>query len=159
MNKQLLGLAGWLVVSFGAAAVGAAATASAGSFYEQLTRPNWAPPSSVFGPVWTVLYLLMGIAAWLVWRERGFGNARVALTLFLVQLVLNGLWSWLFFAWQQGAWALGEILVLWVMILATVVAFWRVRPLAGMLLVPYLTWVSFATALTYALLQNNPTLR
>ena len=79
--------------------------------------------------------------------------------MFLVQLVLNGLWSWLFFAWQRGAWALGEVLVLWVVILATLVAFWRVRPLAGLLLVPYLAWVSFATALTYALLQNNPVLR
>lgn len=159
MTTQVFGLIGWLLVSFAAAAVGAVATSSAGAFYQQLNRPDWAPPSSVFGPVWTALYLLMGIAAWLVWRERGFGGARAALSLFLVQLVLNGLWSWLFFAWQRGAWALGEVLVLWVVILATLVAFWRVRPLAGLLLVPYLAWVSFATALTYALLQNNPVLR
>ena len=156
MSSQILGLAGWLVASFAAAAAGAVATSSAGSFYEQLTRPGWAPPASVFGPVWTVLYLLMGIAAWLVWRERGFRGARAALSLFLVQLALNGLWSWLFFAWQRGAWALGEVLVLWVVILATLVAFWRVRPLAGMLLVPYLAWVTFATALTYTLWRANP---
>ena len=155
----MFGLIGWLLVSFAAAAVGAIATSGAGVFYQQLNRPDWAPPSSVFGPVWTALYLLMGIAAWLVWRERGLGGARAALSLFLVQLVLNGLWSWLFFAWQQGAWALGEVLVLWVVILATIVAFWRVRPLAGLLLVPYLAWVSFAAALTYALWQNNPILR
>jgi len=159
VTTQVFGLIGWLLVSFAAAAVGAVATSSAGAFYQQLNRPDWAPPSSVFGPVWTALYLLMGIAAWLVWRERGFGGARAALSLFLVQLALNGLWSWLFFAWQRGAWALGEVLVLWVVILATLVAFWRVRPLAGLLLVPYLAWVSFATALTYALLQNNPVLR
>jgi tryptophan-rich sensory protein len=159
VTTQVFGLIGWLLVSFAAAAVGAIATSSAGVFYQQLNRPDWAPPSSVFGPVWTALYLLMGIAAWLVWRERGFGGARAALSLFLVQLVLNGLWSWLFFAWQRGAWALGEVLVLWVVILATLVAFWRVRPLAGLLLVPYLAWVSFATALTYALLQINPALR
>jgi benzodiazapine receptor len=102
------------------------------------------------------LYLLMGIAAWLVWRERGFGGARAALSLFFVQLCLNGLWSWLFFAWQRGAWALGEVVILWVVILATLVAFWRVRPLAGMLLLPYLAWVSFAAALTFALWQSNP---
>jgi translocator protein len=156
MITQILGLAGWLLVSFSAAAIGAIATSNAGSFYEQLTRPGWAPPASVFGPVWSVLYLLMGIAAWLVWRERGFGGARAALSLFLVQLALNGLWSWLFFAWQRGAWALGEVLLLWVVILATLVAFWRVRPLAGLLLVPYLAWVSFAAALTYVLWQVNP---
>jgi benzodiazapine receptor len=156
MITQLLGLAGWLLVSFSAAAVGAVATSSAGAFYQQLTRPDWAPPASVFGPVWTALYLLMAIAAWLVWCERGFGGARAALSLFLVQLCLNGLWSWLFFAWQRGAWALGEIVILWVVILATLVAFWRVRPLAGMLLLPYLAWVSFAAALTFALWQSNP---
>ena len=156
MSGQILGLVGWLVVSFAAAATGAVATSSAGSFYEQLTRPGWAPPAALFGPVWTVLYFLMGIAAWLVWRERGFAGARVALSLFFVQLALNGLWSWLFFNWQRGAWALGEVLLLWVVIFATLVAFWRVRPLAGMLLVPYLAWVSFATALTYALWRANP---
>ena len=156
MTRQAFGLIGWLLVSFAAAAVGAVATSSAGSFYQQLNRPDWAPPSSIFGPVWTALYVLMGIAAWLVWRERGFSGARAALSLFLAQLVLNGLWSWLFFAWQRGAWALGEMLLLWVMILATLVAFWRIRPLAGMLLMPYLAWVSFASALTFALWQSNP---
>jgi translocator protein len=156
MSRQILGLIGWLTVSFTAAAAGGVATSSAGTFYEQLTRPSWAPPASVFGPVWTVLYLLMGIAAWLVWRERGFAGARVALSLFLVQLVLNGLWSWLFFAWQRGAWALAEVLLLWVLIVATLVAFWQVRSLAGWLLLPYLAWVSFATALTYALWRANP---
>lgn len=156
MITQLLGLAGWLLVSFSAAGIGAVATSSAGSFYQRLTHPDWAPPASVFGPVWSALYLLMGIAAWLVWRERGFGGARPALSLFLGQLVLNALWSWIFFAWQREVWALGEVLLLWVVILATLVAFWRVRPLAGLLLVPYLAWVSFATVLTYALLQRNP---
>jgi tryptophan-rich sensory protein len=156
MSGQVRGLVGWLVVSFGAAAIGAVATTSAGAFYDQLTRPGWAPPASVFGPVWTVLYLLMGIAAWLVWRERGFRGARLALGLFLTQLALNALWSWLFFAWQRGAWALGEVLLLWLVIVATVAAFWRIRPLAGMLLLPYLAWVTFAAALTYALLQRNP---
>lgn len=135
---QALGLAGWLLLSFAAAALGGIASANAGSFYQQLSRPEWAPPSSVFGPVWTVLYLLMGVAAWLVWRQRGFSDAGGALGLFVAQLLANALWTWLFFAWRQGALAFGEILLLWALVLATLVAFWRVRPLAGALLVPYL---------------------
>ncbi|HRQ47612.1 MAG TPA: tryptophan-rich sensory protein, partial [Rhodocyclaceae bacterium] len=107
---------------------------------------------------WTVLYLLMGVAAWLVWRERSARKVGIALTLFLVQLGANALWTWLFFAWRLGALAFGEILVLWVLILCTIAVFWRVRPLAGALLIPYLAWVSFATALTFAVWQGNPAL-
>lgn len=157
-QKQVAGLAGWLVLSFLAAAIGGAASVHAGSFYTQLVRPEWAPPPTVFGPVWTILYLLMGIAAWLVWRVGGFAAARTALVLFLVQLVFNALWSWLFFAWQRGAMSLADILLLWALILATTITFWRVRPIAGALLVPYLLWVAFASALNYALWQRNPLL-
>jgi len=156
MQKQLLGLVGWLAVSFAAAAIGGFASANAGDFYQQLRRPAWAPPSWLFAPVWTLLYLLMGVAGWLVWRERGFRHARIALSLFLMQLGVNSLWTWLFFVWRQGALAFGEILILWVLILFTAVAFWRVRPIAGALLIPYLAWVSFASALTYAIWQRNP---
>jgi translocator protein len=155
-RASLLGLGGWLAVSFLAGAIGGLASARAGEFYAQLDRPGWAPPSSVFGPVWTVLYIVIGVAAWLVWRERGFRGARVALTLFLVQHAGNALWTWLFFAWRQGALAFAEITLLWMLIAATVVAFWRIRPLAGALLVPYLLWVGFATALTFSLWQRNP---
>jgi tryptophan-rich sensory protein len=155
-QKQIPGLVGWLMVSFAASAVGAMASIQAGSFYSQLARPAWAPPSGVFGPVWTVLYGLMGIAAWLVWRSGGFRPNRWALTLFLLQLACNALWSWLFFAWHRGAWALADVLVLWTLIVATLVAFWRVRPLAGALLIPYLLWVSFASALNYSVWQLNP---
>lgn len=98
VSKQILGLAGWLLLSFAAAGIGAIATTNAGDFYQQLNRPGWAPPAGSFGPVWSVLYLMMGIAAWLVWRERGFRHARVALALFLAQLAANALWTWLFFA-------------------------------------------------------------
>jgi len=153
---QILGLAGWLLASFTGAAIGGIATLDAGSFYRQLARPGWAPPGWIFGPVWSVLYLLLGIAVWLVWRERGFAGARVALSLFLWQLAVNSLWSWLFFAWNLGALAFGETLLLWALVFATLVSFWRVRPLAGMLLVPYLGWVSFAAVLTYAVWQRNP---
>jgi tryptophan-rich sensory protein len=157
-REQILGLAGWLIVVFVAAAIGAVASAQAGPFYSELVRPDWAPPASLFGPVWTVLYALMGIAAWLVWRERGFRDARLALGLFLVQLALNALWSWLFFGWHLGAWAFADIVVLWVLIVATVIAFWRIRPLAGALLVPYLLWVSFAAFLNHAVWRLNPLL-
>lgn len=155
-RRQGIGLAGWLLGSFAAAAVGGVASANAGDFYQQLVRPGWAPPPWLFGPVWSVLYLLMGIAAFLVWRERGWRGARGALTLFVVQLAANALWTWLFFAWRRGALAFGEILVLWVLIAATIVAFWRIKPLAGALLIPYLMWVSFATALTWAVWRGNP---
>lgn len=154
-QAQIVGLVAWLVVSFIAAALGGAASIEAGPFYTQLVRPAWAPPPSVFGPVWTVLYALMGIAAWLVWRVGGFRAARSALTLFLVQLALNALWTWLFFAWNRGALAFADILLLWALIVATLVSFWRIRPLAGALLAPYLLWVSFAAALNFSLWQLN----
>ena len=155
-TKQILGLVGWLAVTFIAASIGGVASINAGSFYTQLVRPEWAPPSSWFGPVWTVLYALMGIAAWLVWRADGFRDARGALTLFLLQLAPNALWSWLFFGWHRGALAFADILLLWVLIIVTLIAFWRVRALAGALLIPYLLWVSFASALNYAVWQLNP---
>jgi len=156
MSRQILGLAVWLAIAFAAAAVGAAASIHAETFYAELVRPDWAPPSSVFGPVWAMLYALMGVAAWLVWRVGGFRAARGALSLFLVQLALNGLWSWLFFGWQRGALAFADIMFLWVMIVATIVAFRRVSLLAAALLVPYLLWVSYAAMLNYAVWQLNP---
>lgn len=155
-QKQTLGLIGWLIVSFAASVVGAVASIQAKSFYSQLSQPAWAPPPSVFGPVWTVLYALMAIAAWLVWCRGGFRTNRIALSFFLAQLVFNALWSWLFFAWQLGALAFVDILFLWILIAATLVSFWRVRPLAGAILVPYLLWVSFASVLNYSLWQLNP---
>ena len=155
-RKDILGLISWLVVSFAASAVGAVASIEAKAFYGQLAQPTWAPPPWLFGPVWTVLYALMAIAAWLVWRSGGFGTNRIALALFLAQLPLNALWSWIFFAWHHGALAFAEIVLLWILVFATLVSFWRVRPLAGTLLIPYLTWVGFASVLNYALWQLNP---
>lgn len=157
-QRPVLGLIGWLVVSFAAAAVGAVASIRSQSIYAQLVQPGWAPPASVFGPVWTVLYALMAIAAWLVWRRGGFQSHRLSLSLFLVQLVFNALWTWLFFAWYQGAWAMVDIVLLWLLVATTLVLFWRARPLAGVLLVPYLVWISFAMALNYAIWQLNPQL-
>lgn len=155
---QTFGLLAWLAVAFAAATIGAVASVDAGSFYAQLVRPAWAPPASAFGPVWSVLYLLMGIAAWLVWREHDARHRSLALTLFAVQLAANALWSWLFFAWRNGAFAFAEVLLLLTLIAATVLVFWRVRRLAGVLMLPYLAWVCLATALTWAVWQGNPQL-
>jgi benzodiazapine receptor len=155
-KKQLIGLVAWLSVSSVAAIIGSAASIQTGSFYTRLVRPGWAPSPDVFGPVWAVLYALMGVAAWLVWRAGGFRAARTALSLFLVQLAANALWSWLFFGWHLGALAFADIVLLWALIVATLIAFWRIRPLAGALLLPYLLWVSFASALNYSVWQLNP---
>ncbi|WP_440975493.1 TspO/MBR family protein [Pseudoxanthomonas winnipegensis] len=155
-KRQVLGLVGWLLLVFVAGAIGAAASVQAATFYATLAQPSWAPPAAVFGPVWSVLYVLMGIAAWLVWRRGGWAAQRRALTVFVAQLALNALWSWLFFGWHLGAAAMLDIVVLWVLIVVTVAMFWRARPLAGLLLLPYLAWVSFASALNYAVWQLNP---
>lgn len=156
-TRLLLGLLFWLAITFVAAFIGARASIGAPSFYQQLERPDWAPPSSAFGPVWTVLYILMAIAAWLVWRKRGESN-NVALTLYIVQLVLNALWTFTFFKWQSGALAFGVIVALWLLIIATLLAFWRTSRPAGALLVPYLLWVTYAAALTWSLWRLNTAL-
>ena len=117
-------------------------------WYPTLAKPPFNPPSWVFGPVWTLLYLMMGVAALLVWQKGWELDAvRAALLVFAVQLVLNGIWSVLFFGMRSPGLALVEILLLWVAIAATVALFWRVTPVAGMLLLPYLAWVSFAAVL------------
>jgi translocator protein len=147
---------GWLALTGAAAAVGAVASVDAGAFYAELSRPGWAPPGSVFGPVWTLLYIMMGLAVWLVWREPGSAVRRRALVLYVVQLVLNALWSVLFFHQRHGALAFADILVLWVLIVVTAGAFWRVRGLSAALLFPYLLWVSFAAVLNYSVWRLNP---
>jgi tryptophan-rich sensory protein len=155
-RRQIIGLAGWLLLTVIVSAIGAAASVQAKSFYGQLVQPPWAPPGWVFGPVWTVLYVLMAVAAWLVWRSGGFRQNRLPLGFFLVQLVFNALWSWLFFGWHLGGWAVADILALLVSLAVTLVLFWRVRPAAGALLLPYLLWVTFAAVLNYVVWQMNP---
>ena len=155
VTTSWLGLIGWMLVVFVAAAVGALATRHAREFYAGLVKPSWAPPGWLFGPVWTLLYLLMGLAAWLVWRTAGWAGAAAALSLFLGQLVCNALWSWFFFAWRRGALAFADIVLLLGLIVATLFAFVHVHRLAAILLLPYLAWVTFATALTHALWRAN----
>ena len=156
--NSLSALAGWILLAAATGAVGSVASVRAADFYQELARPAWAPPAWLFGPVWTVLYVLMGVAAWLVWRERDRAPVRGALTVFVAHLALNALWTWVFFAWRQGALAFVEILALLAAVAATALLFARVRRLAGALLLPYLAWVAFATALTWAVWQRNPTL-
>lgn len=157
-SSDILGLFGWLALSFAVSAIGASASIEAGTFYSQLTQPAWAPPGWLFGPVWATLFTLMGIAAWLVWRTGGFAQQRWPLAAYACQLALNALWSWLFFAWKLGGPAFFEVLLLWLGIAVTLVLFWRVRRFAGLLLVPYLLWVSFAAVLNLSLWRLNPQL-
>ena len=152
----MIALLAWLALAFAAAAVGAIASVDASSFYAELARPAWAPPGSVFGPVWTVLYALMGVSAWLAWRERGASWRRPALALFVAQLAANALWSWLFFYWKSGALAFAEVLLLLALIAITVLLFWHVRRLAALLMLPNLPWVGFASVLTRSVWRANP---
>lgn len=151
-----LGLLAWLLLTFATAALGGLASANAGPFYTALIRPTWAPPGWLFAPVWTLLYAMMGVSAWLVWRKHGWVRAQTALFVFILQLLLNALWTWVFFVWQQGGWALAEIVLLWLLIATTLRLFWPISRWAAVLLIPYLAWVSFACVLTLAVWQRNP---
>ncbi len=150
---QILGAVGWLVVTFGAAAIGARFLPD--EWYRGLKKPSWNPPTAVFGPVWTVLYLLMAVAAWLLWRRYGLAAAVLPLSFFVLQLVLNASWTWLFFGRHEIGAALIDILALWVVIVITIVLFWGHMTLAGVLLLPYLAWVSFASILNGTIWSLN----
>jgi tryptophan-rich sensory protein len=154
MVKSTITLVAWIAVSFLPALSGAAFPP--GEWYAELNKPAWTPPGAVFGPVWTMLYTLMGVSAWLVWRRDGFRGARLALIVFIIQLALNGLWSVLFFGAQSPALAFADIVVLLIAVSTTMILFRRHRPLAGGLLAPYLAWVAFATALNLQLWRLNP---
>jgi translocator protein len=155
-RTQGFGLVAWLVVTFAAAGLGNWATiTSVGDWYQQLARPAWTPPDWVFGPVWTALYAMMAVAAWLVWRQAGYLRASWPLGLYIVQVALNTLWSVLFFGLRNPALAAAEIVVLWLVILATLSAFWRRSAAAGWLVVPYAAWVAFAALLNFEFARLN----
>lgn len=147
------GFIGWMLLCFLAPALGA--FSMPGAWYASLNKPSWNPPSWIFGPVWTLLYAMMALAAWLVWRRGGFAAQRVPLTFFLVQLALNAAWTPLFFGLHQPGCAFADIVMLWLAIALTLATFWRVHRVAAYLLVPYLGWVSFASALNLALWRMN----
>lgn len=144
----------WILACFATAAP--AALFPPGEWYLALNKPDWHPPTWVFGPVWSTLYVLMAVSAWLVWRQGGFARQLRPLSLFLVQLVLNAAWSPLFFGLKQPGIAFAEILLLWLAIAATLLSFHRVHRIAAWLLVPYIAWVSFAAFLNGVLWQLNP---
>jgi benzodiazapine receptor len=154
--KQAIALALSVGICFGAAGIGFLFTMpSLRGWYASLQRPAWAPPNWVFGPVWSALYLCMGVAAWLVWRRLETPGAKLALALFVIQLMCNVLWSALFFGIRNPGVAFGEIMLLWVLILSTLVSFRPISPAAGWLMVPYLLWVSFAAALNFVFWRLN----
>lgn len=153
-SRDALGLAGFLVLVFGVMVLGGgAAGRGVVEWYPQLAKPGFTPPGWVFGPVWTLLYPMLAIAGWRVWRER---RSPVASLLFLLQLALNAAWPWLFFVLQRVDLAFFDCALLLAAALATVGAFWRVHRGAALLLVPYVAWLAFATVLTWSLWRLNP---
>jgi tryptophan-rich sensory protein len=158
LSKNLLtALAAFVALTFSAAGVGAAFTASSvRTWYPALRKPPGNPPAAYFGPVWTVLYLLMTIAAWNVWRVGdGWDGASAAITIFLVQLALNAAWSAIFFGLRAPGLALVEIGLLWAAILTTIILFWRLSMFSGAILVPYLVWVTYAAYLNAGIWRLN----
>jgi tryptophan-rich sensory protein len=152
-TRSFLGLLGWLALCFAAAGLGG--LFPPGEWYASLQKPSWNPPSSVFGPVWTALYTMMAVAAWLVWRQGGFTVQRRPLAFFLGQLALNAAWSPLFFGLRWPGAACVEIAALWLAIGATLLSFRSASPIAACLLAPYLAWVSFAAVLNFTLWRLN----
>lgn len=156
-RRSFIGLAAFLGGVFVAMIIGGLATSiGMGPWYEVLPKPFWTPPEWVFGPVWTVLYAMMGVAAWLVWRDAGFAGARVGLTLFFVQLVVNVAWPVLFFGFREFGWASLDIVVLLALILATTRAFLDHSRVAALLLLPYAVWVGYAASITIAVWFMQP---
>jgi len=154
--KQTTAFVVILLICFAAAGLGSVATTpNIPTWYAMLAKPTWNPPNWLFGPVWTVLYICMAVAAWLIWRQGGLQQARWPLTLFAVQLALNASWSWIFFGFHMPGAAFLEILALLVAIAATVVAFWLRSKPAGILMLPYLGWVAFASVLNFAIWRLN----
>lgn len=152
-----LTLAGFIAASFTAGGIGSWATvASVRTWYPLLNKPAWNPPAWIFGPVWTTLYVLMGVAVWLAWRTgRAAAVTRWLGAGYFLQLGFNALWSVLFFGLRQPAWALADIVVLWGLLVWLLVVLWRTDRLAGVLWAPYVLWVSFATLLNAAIVRLN----
>lgn len=156
LRGDVVALAGFLLLCFAVAGVGGAVTAeSVATWYPTLNKPAFTPPDGVFAPVWTVLYAAMAVAAWRIWRSPATAGRRTALTLFAIQLVLNGLWSILFFGAHRVGVALADIVLLWLTLVVTTVAFWRIDRVAGGLFLPYLLWVGYAAALNGAIWLLN----
>ena len=154
--KRAAALAVSLAVCLAAGGLGSLATsAKIPTWYATLAKPAWNPPNWLFAPVWTTLYVLMAIAAFLVWERRAQPGARAGLAWFGAQLALNTLWSFLFFGLENPGLALVEIVVLWAAIARTIALFWPVSRPAAVMLAPYLAWVSFASVLNFTIWRLN----
>jgi translocator protein len=155
-SKSLLGLLFFVVLVLAAAALGSWATMpEIEGWYRTLNKPAWNPPNSIFGPVWTTLYLMMAVAAWIVWKQGAWKVVALPLSLFSIQLLLNVAWSWIFFSLHQPGWAAVEIFLLWLSIAATVICFFRHSKIAAWLMIPYMAWVTFASILNVAIWRMN----
>jgi len=155
--KRYAGLIGAIVLCQGVGGLGTIwTTDGVKNWYPKLEKPSFNPPSWAFGPVWTLLYAMMGASAWLTWRKGGEERTMRALQLFSVQMLLNMLWSFIFFRLRSPRWAFVEIVVLWLAIVMTLVAIWRVSRIAGLLFLPYLLWTSFALLLNARIWRLNP---
>jgi len=152
----MLSLIVFMILCFSAAALGSVFTSySLKTWYLTIKKPSWNPPDKVFAPVWTVLYVMMAVAGWMVWErlpQKGFSTPMV---LFFVQLVLNTVWSAVFFALRSPGWAFVEVVILWVFIALTMISFWAIYWVSGVLFSPYFLWVSFASVLNYAVWRLN----
>lgn len=154
--RQFIWLVGFILLCFAAAGIGGAFTSSSvDGWYRTIQKPDWNPPNWVFGPVWTALYLMMAVAAWLVWRSAPWARTWGALSLFAVQLALNVIWSGVFFGLRSPGLAFGTIVALWLAIAATIVGFWGRSSAAAALMLPYLAWTTFAAALNFAIWRLN----
>ena len=146
----------FIILCFAAAALGSIATNnSLKTWYPTIKKPSWNPPKQIFGPVWSVLYLLMAVAAWMVWERLPAKGFSLPIILFSIQLVLNAFWSLIFFGLCSPGWAFVEVVFLWMAIVLTTISFWHVYWLAGALFLPYLLWVSFATFLNFTIWRLN----
>lgn len=151
-----IGLVVSIIVCFSAGFLGSMATnGSVDNWYVEINKPEWNPPNWIFAPVWSTLFLMMAVAVWLVWKQAGFGKSRFALGAFAAQLVLNALWSVVFFGMKETGWACVEIAMLWAAIVVTTCQFYRHSKLAAGLMIPYLMWVSFASFLNFTIWQMN----
>ena len=150
--NSIISLVVSFIVCFAAAAIGTRFLPD--EWFKNLNKPSWNPPNRLFAPVWTILYALMAIAAWQVSEQAGV-KAVPLLALFVVQLAMNAAWTWIFFGLRLPDRAFAEIVVLWVLIAATLIGFWQMNPLAGLLLLPYLAWVTFASFLNLTIWRLN----
>jgi translocator protein len=150
---SIIGLACFITVCFLAALTGA--WFRPGEWYERLKKPSWRPPNRLFAPVWTILYVMIAVAGWLIWREAGFAGAGLPLAMYALQLILNAAWTPLFFGLRRLDLGFVDIVLVWVSIIATIVLFYPIHVGATLLLLPYLAWVTFATTLNFAVWRLN----